>query len=33
VKDSTTWHVILKYTNALTASSTGTLSRDPIDDL
>ena len=33
VKDRSTWHVILKYTNALTSSSTGTLGRNPIDDL
>ena len=28
-----TWHVILKYTNAYTTASTGTLGRNPIDDL
>ena len=33
VKDRTSWHVILKYTNALTTASTGTLGRNPIDDL
>ena len=33
VKDRSTWHVILKYTNALTTASTGTLVRNPIDDL
>ena len=33
VKDRSTWHVILKYTNAYTASSNGTLGRNPIDDL
>ena len=33
VKDKSTWHVILKYTNPLTITSTGTLGRNPIDDL
>ena len=33
VKDRTTWHVILKYTNALTSTPGGTLRRNPIDDL
>lgn len=33
VKDRSTWHVILKYTNALTTASTGTLGSNPIDDL
>jgi hypothetical protein len=33
VKDKSTWHVILKYTNPLTTTSTGTLGRNPIDDL
>ena len=33
VKDRSTWHVILKYTNAYTTASTGTLGRNPIDDL
>ena len=34
VKDRSTWHVILKYTNALSATpSTGSLGRNPIDDL
>ena len=33
VSNQSTWHVILKYTNAFTTSSTGTLGRNPIDDL
>ena len=33
VQNQSTWHVILKYTNALNLSSTGTLGRNPIDDL
>ena len=33
VADRTTWHVILTYTNALSSSTTGTLGRNPIDDL
>ena len=33
VKDRSTWHVILKYTNALSIASTGGLGRNPIDDL
>ena len=33
VSDRSTWHVILKYTNAYTTASTGTLGRNPIDDL
>ena len=33
VRDRSTWHVILKYANALTTASTGTLGRNPIDDL
>ncbi len=33
VSNQSTWHVILKYTNALNLSSTGTLGRNPIDDL
>ena len=28
-----TWHVILKYTNDLSLGTTGTLGRNPIDDL
>lgn len=34
VSNQSSWHVILKYTNPLTATtSTGTLGRNPIDDL
>ena len=33
VSNQSTWHVILKYTNGLATSSTGTLGRNPIDDL
>ena len=33
VKDRSTWHVILKYANALSTVTTGTLGRNPIDDL
>ena len=33
VRDRSTWHVILKYANALTTTSTGTLGRNPADDL
>ena len=33
VSNQSSWHVILKYTNALTTTSTGTLRRNPIDDL
>ena len=33
VSNQSTWHVILKYTNGLATTSTGTLGRNPIDDL
>ena len=33
VSNQSTWHVILKYANAATTTSTGTLGRNPIDDL
>ena len=33
VQDRSSWHVILKYTNALSLGSTGTLGKNPIDDL
>ena len=33
VSNQSTWHVILKYTNTFTTASTGTLGRNPIDDL
>ena len=33
VNNRSTWHVILTYANALTSSTTGTLGRNPIDDL
>ena len=33
VKDRSSWHVILKYANALTSTTSGTLGRNPIDDL
>ena len=33
VSNQSSWHVILKYTNASTTASTGTLGRNPIDDL
>ena len=33
VANQSTWHVILKYTNPLTMNSSGTLGRNPIDDL
>lgn len=34
VKEQSSWHVILKYTNELTTSSTtGSLGKNPIDDL
>ena len=33
VQDRSTWHVILKYKNALSTATTGTLGRNPIDDL
>ena len=33
VRDRSTWHVILKYANGLTTTSTGTLGRNPADDL
>ena len=33
VSNQSTWHVILKYTNALTSTSSGGLGRNPIDDL
>ena len=33
VSNQSSWHVILKYANAFTTSSTGTLGRNPIDDL
>lgn len=33
VSDRSSWHVILKYKNATSTASTGTLGRNPIDDL
>lgn len=33
VSNQSTWHVILTYANAATTTSTGTLGRNPIDDL
>lgn len=33
VQDRSTWHVILKYKNASSTATTGTLGRNPIDDL
>lgn len=33
VKDRSTWHVILTYANTLSAASTGSQGRNPIDDL
>lgn len=33
VKDRASWHVILKYSNSYTTSTTGTPGRNPIDDL
>lgn len=33
VSNQSSWHVILTYKNALTTSSSGTLGRNPIDDL
>ena len=33
VSNQSSWHVILKYANASTTTSTGTLGRNPIDDL
>ena len=33
VSNQSSWHVILKYANAATTSSSGTLGRNPIDDL
>ena len=33
VQNQSTWHVILKYTNALSMPTTGSLGRNPIDDL
>lgn len=33
VSNQSSWHVILTYKNALTTTSTGTLGRNPIDDL
>lgn len=33
VKDRSTWHVVLKYANALPTVTTGTPGRNPIDDL
>ena len=33
VKDRSSWHVILKYANALSTATAGTLQRNPIDDL
>ena len=33
VTNQSSWHVILKYANASTTTSTGTLGRNPIDDL
>ena len=33
VKNQSSWHVILKYSNLTTTTSSGTLGRNPIDDL
>ena len=33
VSNQSSWHVILTYRNAVTSSSTGTMGRNPIDDL
>ena len=33
VKDRSTWHVILKYSNLATSASSGSIVRNPIDDL
>lgn len=33
VRDRSSWHVILKYANAVSTATTGTLSRNPVDDL
>ena len=33
VANQSSWHVILKYANAVPTTSTGTLGRNPIDDL
>ena len=33
VKDRSSWHVVLKYANALPTVTTGTPGRNPIDDL
>ncbi len=33
VKDKSSWHVILKYSNQSTTSPSGSLGRNPIDDL
>lgn len=33
VKDQASWHVILNYSNLVQTGSTGTLGRNPIDDL
>ena len=33
VSNQSSWHVILKYANASSTTSTGTLGRNPIDDL
>ena len=33
VTNQSSWHVILKYANAATTTTTGTLGRNPIDDL
>ena len=33
VTNQSSWHVILKYANAATTTSTGGLGRNPIDDL
>ena len=33
VSNQSSWHVILTYKNAVTTTSTGTLGRNPIDDL
>lgn len=33
VKDSSSWHVILKYTNSVAVAASSTIGRNPIDDL
>ena len=33
VKNQSSWHVILKYSNPATTASSGTLGSNPIDDL